>query len=130
MGPTENALFAVAERRLAWAEQRQALLAQNIANASRPGYQPRDMPSFSSVLSGQPAAEPAQTQPGHLRGTSGGAFQADPINQPTARSPDGNSVSIDEQLTKVADTETTQSMVTAIYKKYMSLFGLALGHSS
>ena len=34
------------------------------------------------------------------------------------------------QLTKVADTETTQSLVTAIYKKYMSLFSLALGHSS
>ena len=39
MDPTQNALFALAEQRLAWTDQRQAVLAQNIANASMPGYQ-------------------------------------------------------------------------------------------
>jgi hypothetical protein len=38
-------------------------------------------------------------------------------------------VSLDEQLTKVANTGTQQSLVTAIYKKYLGLFSLALGRS-
>lgn len=39
-------------------------------------------------------------------------------------------MALDTELTKVADTQTTQSLVTAIYKKYLSLFSLAVGHSS
>ena len=30
---------------------------------------------------------------------------------------------------KVAETETTQAMVTTIYKKYLGMFSVALGHS-
>jgi flagellar basal-body rod protein FlgB len=33
-------------------------------------------------------------------------------------------------LTKVADTETTQSLVTSIWKKYTAMFNMALGRSS
>jgi flagellar basal body rod protein FlgB len=46
------------------------------------------------------------------------------------RALDGNSVSLDQQLTKVADTETTQALVTTIWKKYVGLFNMALGRSS
>ena len=34
------------------------------------------------------------------------------------------------ELIKVADTETTHALVTTIYKKYLSLFSMALGRSS
>jgi len=128
MDPTRIGLFDLAERRLAWAEHRQALLAQNIANASLPGYQPRDVQPFARALQRTAAGAPARTQPGHLAGTAGAASPSDVALQPKARSPDGNAVALDEQLTKVADTETTQSMVTAIYKKYLGLFSLAIGH--
>jgi flagellar basal-body rod protein FlgB len=39
-------------------------------------------------------------------------------------------VSLDEQLTKVADTETAQALTTTIYQKYMALFAMALGKSA
>ena len=125
---TEIGLFALAEQRLAWADQRQAVLAQNIANASTPDFQPSDLPSFASTLSRVANVTLAQTEPGHLPGISGGPLQ--PVTETEAHGPDGNGVALDTQLTKVADTQTTQSLVTAIYKKYMSLFSLALGHSS
>jgi flagellar basal-body rod protein FlgB len=48
---------------------------------------------------------------------------------PKSRAPDGNTVALDEQLTKVADTQTTQTLVTMIYKKYVGMFSLALGRS-
>ena len=43
MDPKRIGLFDLAERRLAWADRRQAVLAQNIANANTPGYKPHDL---------------------------------------------------------------------------------------
>jgi flagellar basal body rod protein FlgB len=44
--------------------------------------------------------------------------------------PDGNDVSVDDQLTRVANTETQQAMVTNLMKKYISLFRMALGRGA
>jgi flagellar basal-body rod protein FlgB len=125
---SEIGLFALAEQRMAWADQRQAVLAQNIANASTPGFQPSDLPDFASTLDSVSHVQLARTQPDDLPGTTGGPLQS--VVEKEAHGPDGNGVELDKQLSKVADTQTTQSMVTSIYKKYMSLFSLALGHSS
>jgi flagellar basal-body rod protein FlgB len=46
------------------------------------------------------------------------------------QSPDGNAVALDEQIVKVADTETTHALVTAIYRKYLGMFATALGRTS
>ena len=72
---TEIGLFALAEQRLAWADQRQAVLAQNVANAATPGFQPSDLPSFASTLASVASVTPVRTQPGHLAGISGGPLQ-------------------------------------------------------
>jgi flagellar basal-body rod protein FlgB len=133
MNTSRIGLFDLAEQRLAWAASRQNVLASNIANASTPGFKARDVQSFESLLSGlSPAAmlQPVRTSGMHLNGTV--PAQAVPVIADTggATSIDGNSVSLDQQLSKVADTETTESMVTTIWKKYMSFFSLALGRSS
>jgi flagellar basal-body rod protein FlgB len=125
---SEIGLFALAEQRLAWADQRQEVLAQNIANASTPGFQPRDLPSFASTLDSVATVQLVRTHPNDLPGSNGGLFQ--PVIENDAHGPDGNGVELDAQLSKVADTQTTQSLATSIYKKYMSLFSLTLGHSS
>ena len=39
MDPTKTGPIALAEQRLRWAEARQRVLAQNIANADTPNYQ-------------------------------------------------------------------------------------------
>jgi len=128
MDPTQIGLFALAEHRLAWADQRQAVLAQNIANASTPNFQPSDLPSFASTLDTVAHVTLARTQPNDLPAPGGGALQA--ITEANAHGPDGNGVALDAELTKVADTQTTQSLVTAIYKKYLTMFSEALGHAS
>jgi flagellar basal-body rod protein FlgB len=122
-------LFELVERRLSWTARRQTLLAQNIANISTPGFVPKDVPDFARSLSGASVA-PRRTQPNHLAGAPPGALLSDQPTRPAARSADGNAVSLDEQLTKVADTATSQATVTAIYRKYLAFFGLALGRAS
>lgn len=128
MNPTRLNLFDLAERRLGWLNQRQTLLAENIANADTPGWSPRDLPSFAANLAA--AGTPlARTEPGHLAGTQDTILAATEP-RPGARAPDGNAVALDEQLTKVADTQTAQELVTSIYKKYLDMFSLALGRNA
>jgi flagellar basal-body rod protein FlgB len=130
MNPTQIGLFDLAERRLAWADRRQGLLAQNIANANTPGYRPRDLKPFAAALAG--AVAPVRTQASHLTGAAGAGqpMAAETEQRPAARAPDGNAVALDDQLIKVANTETTHALVTTIYKKYLGLFAMALGRSS
>jgi flagellar basal-body rod protein FlgB len=130
MDPTRIALFDLAEKRLAWTAQRQNVLATNIANANTPAFQGRDVESFAKILGGQTAVEPILTQPGHMAGTAPNGLASLITDPPKARALDGNTVTLDEQLTKVADTETTQTLVTGIWKKYIGMFSMALGRSS
>jgi flagellar basal-body rod protein FlgB len=130
MDPTRIPLFDLAEKRLNWTAQRQTVLATNIANANTPGFQGRDVQSFDKVLAGVTPMGPAQTQAGHMAGTAPAGLASLITDPPQARALDGNTVTLDEQLTKVADTETTQTLVTSIWKQYMGMFNTALGRSS
>jgi flagellar basal-body rod protein FlgB len=130
MDPTRIGLFDLAEKRLVWTAQRQSVLAANIANANTPAFQARDVQTFESVLSGSGSIEPVRTQPAHMAGTTATGLASLITNPPKARALDGNTVSLDQQLTKVADTETTQALVTTIWKKYVGMFSMALGRSS
>lgn len=126
MDPTDIGLFRLAERRLAWVDQRQRVLAQNVANANTPGYQPRDLPSFMATLNGADGTL-TRTNPQHLTGSAEGISAV--RSRVSARAPNGNSVSVEHELAKVADTQTTQELVTNLYHKYQGLFRTALGRS-
>jgi flagellar basal body rod protein FlgB len=43
------------------------------------------------------------------------------------RAPDGNTVSVEDELTHVADNETQQGLVGNIWKTYMGMFMTVLG---
>ncbi len=126
MDPTRLTLFDLAERRLSWADRRQTVLAQNVANADTPGWHPRDVAPFADALAGA-GTDLARTDPGHLTGTVDPDLLAGRTVRPTGLEPDGNAVSLDQELTKIADTDTTQSLVSAIYHTYLGLFRTALG---
>lgn len=126
MDPTNLALFNLADRRLAHIGRRQEVLAQNIANADTPGWKSRDLKSFADVLARTSSAAPWQTQPGHLaprRGPAQGQGQV----QGGERAPDGNSVVLDSELGKIADSESSHSLVTGLYAKYLGMFRTAAG---
>lgn len=129
MDPTSIPLFTLAEQRLAWTDRRQEVLAQNIANLDTPHFQAKDLPSFAQALTTVTGPALAQTEPGHLAGTldtgTGGLLTPRPV----ATGPDGNAVSLDQQLTQVANTATDQQLASTLYKKYLGLFSLALGYN-
>lgn len=126
IGSADIGLFRLAEQRLAWVGRRQELLAQNVANANTPGYQPRDLAPFAKALANaDPAAALVRTDPMHI--AASGTAQSDRPFRPRERAPDGNGVSMEDQLTKVADTSSTQELVANLYHKYHGMFRTALG---
>ena len=123
MDPTGIGMFELAERRLDWADRRQALLSQNIANANTPGFTPQDVAPFAGRLS----LAMTTTNPLHEAGQGSASILAG--SRPHERAPDGNAVTLEEQMGKVADTAATQALVANLYRKYAGLFRTALGRA-
>ena len=118
-------LFDLADRRLAYLQHRQQVLAQNVANANTPRYRARDLQPFASLLAGHAGIAPMRTDPAHLAGRTDRAGGA--VTLTGERSPDGNGIKLDTELGKVAETETAQATTTNIYSKYLALYRTALG---
>lgn len=117
-------LFALADRRLAWVGSRQAVLAENIANADTPGWRSKDLQPFAASLSAAGLSLVA-TAPGHLPGIV--APPSAVAAQQPERSPDGNSVAIDKELAKVADTDAAHEIAIGLTKTYLGMFRTAIG---
>lgn len=90
-------------------DQRQQVLASNIANADTPNYKARDL-DFKTALQGAlKGAAPggvrlATTAPGHLAGKSGLAAEAGLLYRtPAQGSVDGNTVDVDAERAAFAD---------------------------
>jgi flagellar basal-body rod protein FlgB len=118
------ALFDLAEQRLGWLDARQRVVAQNIANADTPSFVARDMVPFEKYLS-RSILVPERTSPLHLAGLTRPLASAQ--TRPMERAPDGNTVSVEDELTHVADNETQQGLVGNIWKTYMGMFMTVLG---
>ncbi len=124
--PPTGFSFALARQRLAWLNQRQAVLANNIANANTPQYKARDLAPFQDALDrAQFAITPLRTNMNDLPPLPDATGFA--LAPPAESGPDGNDVQLDAQLIKVANTETDQQAATAITNTYIALFRTALG---
>lgn len=121
-------LFRLAESKLSWLESRQNVLSQNVANANTPRFEAKDVQPFAAVLDHAIGAPlPMQTSsPLHLAGNTPVISASTTKSQ---KSPDGNTVSVEDQLTKIADVSMNQQLIGNIYRKYTGLFRLALGRS-
>jgi flagellar basal-body rod protein FlgB len=91
-------------------DQRQQVLASNIANADTPHYKARDLDfktTLQGALKGTPAAGGttlATTAPGHLAGNPGLAADAGLLYRtPAQGSVDGNTVDMDAERAAFAD---------------------------
>jgi flagellar basal-body rod protein FlgB len=118
-------LFALANQRLAWIDQRQQVLAQNIANIDTPGWRTRDLTPFDASLA-HANLELTRTDGAHLAGAAGGGGTAGRA-QVVEQAPDKNGVSLDKELEKVAESDTAHELVTELTRKYLGLVRTAIG---
>jgi flagellar basal-body rod protein FlgB len=123
-------VFALASARLAHASQRNAVIARNIAHADTPGFKAQDVAAFESGRTATTAAaEPKATRAGHAVGnTPPGRAKVEVHEMPaTDESPDGNTVSLEEQMVQAAETRGHFELVAALYAKNLSMLRTAIG---
>lgn len=121
-------IFKMAHAMATHAGTRQAVVAQNVANADTPGYAARDITPFHDLVSSGPrVAGQVATRDGHLHGQMSGA-QADVFNRDGALSdPNGNSVSLELEMLHSVATKRQHDRALAIYKSSMTILRTSLG---
>ncbi|MEQ8326990.1 MAG: flagellar basal body protein [Parvibaculum sp.] len=130
------------KQRLHWLTARQQVLAQNVANADTPGYEAKDLKELdfgAMVKRSGPVLAAVATQAGHIGSPvsaggrvvrAGHATGGEVVSRPDFEtSPSGNSVVLEEQMIKVAETQMDYQTVTGLYSKSLGLIKIALGRS-
>lgn len=122
-------IFETAHAMGVHAGQKQALIAQNVANADTPGYIARDIPSFANVYA--PARDGAfvhrATRSGHLHGSVTGDVTAMAQEDRSFAAPDGNSVSIETEMLRATDAKRQHDRSLAIYRSTLTILRASLG---
>ncbi len=115
-------LFSMAQALARHGAARQALIAQNVANADTPGYRARDLGSFASTYESQQNLPMRTTRAKHLSGNDGTALSK-PIFAPRtgAASPNGNNVSIEQEMFASVDAKREHDRALAIYRSSLSI---------
>ncbi|MEX1661211.1 FlgB family protein [Thioclava sp. 15-R06ZXC-3] len=109
------------------ASARQNAVAQNIANADTPGYAARDLASFESLYQSESTSGMRATRAGHVGAdhTVSASFEA--RIDPGTMSPDGNSVSLEDEMVKAVEVKRQHDTALAIYRSSMTVLRTSLG---
>lgn len=125
-------LFTALTEKMRWHETRQALLAENVANAETPGYRGRDLAAFGfeQHMRNQSLAKVATrtTNVRHIAiaGTDADGFGARRMNS-FEITPEGNGVTLEDEMMKVTGNQMDYQAVTSIYSRSVKLIRTALG---
>ena len=111
------------------ASARQSAVSQNIANANTPGYDARDLPSFQSLYQSELATGMRATRTGHIGADHHVNARIETRIDPDTTSPDGNSVSLEDEMVKAVEVKRQHDMALAIYRSSLSVLRSSLGRS-
>ncbi|MCB1970059.1 MAG: flagellar basal body rod protein FlgB [Geminicoccaceae bacterium] len=120
--------------RSAWLQARHAVLAQNIANADTPDYQPRDLKpeNFEQLVARAGRRDTdihlVRTDSRHI--DAAGSRKPDGAGQAITgfeTAPGGNSVILEEQADMMQQTQLDYQLTTNIYAKVVRLMKTAIG---
>jgi flagellar basal-body rod protein FlgB len=128
-------LFSMLKSRIGYLNQRQELIAQNVANASTPGFTPHDLKPFTLdqhagatlALTSAGGGAGAQT-PGMipLSDPGGGQSGFKAVDAPDDETKlDGNQVVLEEQMMKMSETRTQYEAAVGVYVKAMNFIQMA-----
>jgi flagellar basal-body rod protein FlgB len=124
-------LFKALGARMQWLQGRQRVLAENVANADTPNFKAMDLRpmSFKNTLSmTSTGMQMKRTQAGHIGAGSDGAVDVKITtdSQHFSANATGNTVVLEEEMMKSAQTAADYQLATNIYKKSVGLFRLAI----
>jgi flagellar basal-body rod protein FlgB len=128
---TDIPILSMLRERMEWHQERQRVLAENVANADTPNYHAKDLapPDFSHEIA-QASLGLDRTNPLHINAQAGGgsAFAADGSGRYAIR-PRGNSVTHEDEMLKVASNQMDYEAVTSLYTRSLALIKIAIGRA-
>jgi flagellar basal-body rod protein FlgB len=134
MGLTDIPLFNMLKGKLHYASERQNVIAQNVANADTPEYQPRDLKPFTFDQA-MKQAQGAGAGPMAMARTNASHIQMDNVassaveNQSSMDSEvrlDGNHVVLEEQMMKLTQARMDYDAAVGFYQQSMQLLKTAI----
>ena len=129
MAVADIPIFSMLRTRLEWAQQRQRVLADNVANADTPQFKPRDLPqpTFDSNKRADPVRL-ATTETGHLPGLGGAGERFRSERKASYDTvPTGNAVNLEEEMMKVAANQMDYQAAASLYSRSLALLKTAIG---
>jgi len=131
MDLTSSPLFDALRARMSWLNLRQGVLSQNVANADTPGYVTTDLKplDFSKVLANATSkfSGLATDDPRHIGSPSSSTVGGIDPTQLEA-DPSGQTVSAEEEMMKVADTQSKYQAAANLYAKAVGMMRTAIGN--
>ena len=128
MSITDLSLLNQIKGRLGWLDDRQRVIAQNVANSDTPGYAARDLKvpvDFETALSQQNGVRVTTTHAAHIA-PQGPSVRFDVKRTPDSETTlDGNSVVVEEQMLKMAESRMAYDAAIGFYQKSMQMIRLA-----
>jgi flagellar basal-body rod protein FlgB len=109
------------------AAARQGQIAQNVANADTPGYRARDVVEFARYYEPSGRADMRTTRPGHAPTAEFARPPVSIVDMNAEPSPNGNSVSLEGEMVKQAETRHQHDMALAVYKNSLDLMRVVIG---
>jgi flagellar basal-body rod protein FlgB len=134
MAITDIPILSMLRTRLQWGQERQRVLAENVANADTPNYRGRDLAPLKFEAPTEVAAAPVatvsltRTESGHIAGIgqSNSPFRTESKGDYEVR-PTGNTVNLEQEMMKVAANQMDYQAASALYTRSLSLIKTALG---
>jgi len=117
-------LFQTAAAMAQHAGQRQALTAQNVANSDTPGYRAKVMPSFANSYGEAVPFEMSRTRASHLAAPNKNHLVSLSETEP---SPNGNAVSVEEEMFRAVEISREHNRALAIYRHGLTVLRTAIG---
>lgn len=123
-------ILSMLRTRMQWHQDRQRLLAENIANADTPKFRPHDLapPDFGRAPQAT-GVSLVRTSAAHIAASGSGAssqFQSERKGSFAVR-PGGNAVSVEDEMMKVAANQMDYQAATQLYARSLALIKTALG---
>jgi flagellar basal-body rod protein FlgB len=129
MNLNDSALMRLLTQKMSYINQRQSVLAENVANANVPGYKARDLEpfSFENALNQTGTVSLTTTDPRHIIPASMAGVNAKSIKAKSFETTlSGNSVDLEQQMMNVSSNSVDYQTVSSIYHQISSWFRIAL----
>ncbi len=118
-------IFELAANQSRWLTERQAVVAQNIANVSTPAYKARDITPFETELDAT-RIELARTNPAHLDIDAGNPASGEiTVDTGGDVNHSGNNVALEREFVKSSDIERAYSLNTSVVKSFNRMLALS-----